>query len=144
MSKMGFWMCLALVMGNVIGTGVFLLPASLAPYGLNSLFGWIFTCAGALLLAGVFAVLARAYPCAGGPYVYPRLAFGEGAGFLTAWGYLVSLWVGNAAIAIGTVASLAELEIIHGPQSSTPCCIVCLREPYTWCECATTAGARPC
>jgi len=109
MKKMGFWMCLALVIGNVIGTGVFLLPASLAPYGLNSLYGWIVTSLGALLLAGVFAQLARSFPCAGGPYMYPRMAFGEWTGFLTAWGYLVSLWVGNAAIAIGTVASLAEL-----------------------------------
>ena len=107
--KLGFWMCLALVIGNVIGTGVFLLPASLAPYGINSLFGWVLTCVGALLLAGVFAQLARAFPCAGGPYMYPRMAFGECVGFLTAWGYLVSLWIGNAAIAIGTVASLAEL-----------------------------------
>jgi len=107
--KLGLWMCLALVIGNVIGTGVFLLPASLAPFGLNSVLGWIVTSAGALLLAVVFARLARAFPQAGGPYVYPRLAFGAGAGFVTAWGYLMSVWVGNAAIAIGAVASLAEL-----------------------------------
>ena len=41
--QLGFWMCLALVVGNMIGSGIFLLPASLAPYGLNSIFGWIFT-----------------------------------------------------------------------------------------------------
>jgi len=136
MSKMGFWMCLALVMGNVIGTGVFLLPASLAPYGLNSLFGWIFTCAGALLLATVFAELARAYPCAGGPYVYPRMAFGEATGFLTAWGYLVSLWVGNAAIAIGTVASLAELvpalKSIVGAPAVAACALIWILTLLNW------------
>ena len=89
--KMGFWMCLALVVGNIIGSGVFLLPASLAPYGLNSVLGWLVTAAGALLLAYVFAQLARVYPQAGGPYVYPRVAFGELAGFLMAWGYWVSV-----------------------------------------------------
>ena len=60
--QLGFWMCLALVMGNMIGSGVFLLPASLAPYGLNSLYGWLLTAAGSLMLAMVFAGLARAFP----------------------------------------------------------------------------------
>ncbi len=108
-ARLGFWTCLALVVGNIIGSGVFLLPAALAPYGLNSILGWLVTAAGAVVLAIVFARLARAYPRAGGPFVYPRVAFGELAGFLTAWGYWISGVVGNAAIAIGTVASLAEL-----------------------------------
>jgi basic amino acid/polyamine antiporter, APA family len=107
--QLGFWMCLALVVGNMIGSGVFLLPASLAPYGLNSIFGWLLTASGGILLAIVFAQLARVYPQAGGPYVYPRVAFGECVGFVTAWGYWMSVWVGNAAIAIGTVAYLSEL-----------------------------------
>lgn len=107
--KMGFWMCLALVVGNVIGSGIFLLPASLAPYGLNSVLGWVMTASGALLLATVFAQLARSFPEAGGPYAYPKLAFGERVGFLMAWGYWMSVVVGNAAIAIAAVAGLAEL-----------------------------------
>jgi APA family basic amino acid/polyamine antiporter len=107
--QLGFWMCLALVVGNMIGSGVFLLPASLAPYGLNSIFGWIFTATGGVLLAIVFAALARIYPQAGGPYLYPRVAFGECCGFVMAWGYWMSVWVGNAAIAIGSVAALSEL-----------------------------------
>jgi basic amino acid/polyamine antiporter, APA family len=107
--QLGFWMCLALVVGNMIGSGIFLLPASLAPYGLNSIFGWLLTASGAVLLAIVFAQLARVYPQAGGPYIYPRVAFGECVGFVTAWGYWMSVWVGNAAIAIGTVAYLSEL-----------------------------------
>jgi len=85
------------------------LPASLAPYGLNSIFGWIFTEWVFVLLAIVFAQLARVYPQAGGPYLYPRVAFGECCGFVMAWGYWMSVWVGNAAIAIGSVAYLAEL-----------------------------------
>ncbi len=107
--QLGFWMCLALVVGNMIGSGIFLLPASLAPYGLNSIFGWIFSASGGVLLAIVFAQLSRVYPQAGGPYVYPRVAFGECCGFVMAWGYWMSVWVGNAAIAIGSVAYLSEL-----------------------------------
>src|SRR6185295_2255485 len=95
---LGFWMCLALVIGNMIGSGVFLLPASLAPYGVNSILGWLVTAAGSVLLAIVFARLARSFPDAAGPYVYPRMAFGEATGFLTAWGYWMAVWIGNAAI----------------------------------------------
>jgi basic amino acid/polyamine antiporter, APA family len=134
--KLGLWMCLALVIGNVIGTGVFLLPASLAQYGLNSILGWIMTSSGALLLAMVFARLARVFPKAGGPYVYPRLAFGEAAGFITAWGYLMSVWVGNAAIAIGTVASLAELlpvlKTTVGAPAITACVLIWLLTLLNW------------
>ena len=54
---LGFWMCLALVIGNMIGSGVFLLPASLAPYGVNSIFGWLLTAAGSVLLAIVFTAV---------------------------------------------------------------------------------------
>jgi APA family basic amino acid/polyamine antiporter len=119
--QLGFWLCLALVVGNMIGSGIFLLPASLAPYGLNSIFGWIFTAVGGVLLAIVFAQLSRVYPQAGGPYIYPRAAFGECCGFVMAWGYWMSVWVGNAAIAIGTIAYLSELvpaikSVQGGPQ----------------------------
>ena len=102
--KLGFWMATALVVGNIIGSGVYLLPASLAPHGANSLVGWLFTATGALVLAAVFAALSRAFPKDGGPYVYTRAAFGEAAGFVVAWGYWVSVWVGNAAIATGAVS----------------------------------------
>lgn len=124
--KLGFWMCLALVVGNMIGSGVFLLPASLAPYGLNSIIGWILTAAGAMFLAIVFARLARVYPQISGPYAYPRMAFGELTGFLMAWGYWTSVWVGNAAIAIGTVASLAELVPALKTTIGAPAIVACL------------------
>jgi APA family basic amino acid/polyamine antiporter len=101
---LGFWMATALVVGNIIGSGVYLLPTQLAPYGRNSLVAWVFTAAGALLLAVVFAALSRAFPQDGGPYVFTRAAFGELAGFVVAWGYWVSVWVGNAAIATGAVS----------------------------------------
>ncbi len=106
---LGFWMCVALVVGNSIGSGVFLLPASLAPYGLNSLIAWGFTAGGAILLAIVFSRLSRAYPAAGGPYAYVHLAFGPIVAFIVAWGYWISIWVGNAAIATGAVSYLSPL-----------------------------------
>jgi APA family basic amino acid/polyamine antiporter len=105
----GFWMSVALVVGNSIGSGVFLLPASLAPFGLNSLVAWGFTATGAIMLAVVFARLSRAYPEAGGPYAYVRAAFGPLAAFIVAWGYWISIWVGNVSIATAAVSYLSPL-----------------------------------
>jgi hypothetical protein len=48
--QLGFWICLALVVGNMIGSGIFLLPANLAPYGINAIWGWLITIGGALCL----------------------------------------------------------------------------------------------
>jgi APA family basic amino acid/polyamine antiporter len=102
-------MSLALVVGNMVGSGVFLLPASLAPHRMDSVTGWLFTSAGAILLALVFAELSRAFPKGGGPYFYTRAAFGERAAFVVAWGYWVSVWVGNAAIGTAGVSYLSAL-----------------------------------
>ncbi|RJF93458.1 amino acid permease [Sphingomonas cavernae] len=104
---LGFWMCLALVMGNMIGSGVFLLPASLAPYGWNALFGWIFTIGGALCLAHVLSRLSSALPQAGGPYGFVHAAFGPLPAFVMGLSYWISVWVANAAIAIAAVSALS-------------------------------------
>ena len=106
---LGFWMCVALVVGNSIGSGVFLLPASLAPFGLNSVIAWGFTASGAIALAIVFARLSRAFPQAGGPYAYVRVAFGPLIAFVVAWGYWISIWVGNVSIATAAVSYLSPL-----------------------------------
>jgi basic amino acid/polyamine antiporter, APA family len=98
--SLGLWMATALVVGNMVGSGVFGLPASLASTGPISLLSWGFTGIGAVLLALVFANLGRAYPQTGGPYAYARRAFGDFAGFWTAWGYWIAAWAGNAAIAV--------------------------------------------
>jgi basic amino acid/polyamine antiporter, APA family len=105
----GFWICLALVVGNMVGSGVFLMPAVLAPFGWNGVVGWIVTTVGALCLAVVFGSLARRLPKAGGPYAYARAAFGPFAAFLVAWAYWVSMWVGNVAIATGVIAPLTTI-----------------------------------
>ena len=92
----------------MVGSGVFLLPASMADAaGPISILGWIFTGAGAILLALVFARLGRAMPRTGGPYAYARRAFGDFAGFWTAWGYWIAAWAGNAAIAVAFVGYFA-------------------------------------
>ena len=106
---LGFWMCVALVVGNSIGSGVFLLPASLAPFGLNSVIAWGFTASGAIALAIVFARLSRAFPQAGGPYAYVHVAFGPLIAFVVAWGYWISIWVGNVSIATAAVSYLSPL-----------------------------------
>src|ERR671911_2071473 len=106
--SMGLWMATALVVGNMIGSGIFLLPASLAAEaGPVSMIGWAFTGAGAILLALVFANLGRALPRTGGPYAYAKRAFGDFVGFQTAWGYWIAVWAGNAAIAVAFVGYLA-------------------------------------
>lgn len=105
--QLGFWMCLALVIGTFIGSGIFLLPAQLAPYGWNALIGWLVTISGALCLAWLFGWLAKALPLAGGPYAYVGEAFGPLPAFVVAWSYWVSLWAGNAAIAIAAASYLS-------------------------------------
>ena len=107
--KLGFWMCLALVVGNVVGSGVYLLPASLAPLGRSVFAGWLVTAVGALALGVVFAALSRELRGNGGPYAATRAAFGPLAGFVVAWGYWVSIWVGNVTIATGAVSYTSAL-----------------------------------
>ena len=94
---------MALVVGNVIGVGIFALPASLAAFGGLALVGWLLTASGALVLALVFARLSRLVPKAGGPYAYTRAGFGDFTGFLIAWGYWIGLWSSVAALAVGTM-----------------------------------------
>ncbi|MGH8140302.1 MAG: APC family permease [Steroidobacteraceae bacterium] len=103
---LGVWMCTALIVGNVIGIGIFVMPAALAPYGLNALTGWLITVLGCTFLAITFSVLARAFPQDDGPYGYTKRAFGDGTAFIVMWCYWVSAWVTNATIAIGVVGYL--------------------------------------
>jgi basic amino acid/polyamine antiporter, APA family len=99
----------SIVIGNMVGSGVFLLPASLAPYGVYSLWGWVVSTAGALLLARVFSRLSRRAPLAGGPYSYPLEVFGDFAGFLLAWMYWISIAAAVAAIAVALASYLGTL-----------------------------------
>src|SRR5262245_44054751 len=91
---LGLWMLTALVAGNMIGSGVFLLPASLASFGSISIIAWILTSIGAIFLALVFAKLGSLLPRVGGPYAYCREGFGNFTGFQVAYNYWIALWVG--------------------------------------------------
>ena len=100
-------MLTALVVGNMIGSGVFLLPASLASFGSITVFSWVATAVGAMLLAMVFAKLSTMFPKTGGPYVYCKEGFGNFVGFQVAYNYWIYMWVGNAAIAVAFTGYLA-------------------------------------
>lgn len=104
---LGFWTSTSLVVGNMIGSGIFLLPSALAVYGGISIFGWMFTTFGAIFLALVFVNLSREFPKIGGPYFYARKAFGDFSGFIVAYGYWISILCGNAAISVALVSYLA-------------------------------------
>lgn len=106
-NALSFGMLVALVTGNMIGSGVFLLPASLAQYGWVGLLGWTLTAFGALFLALTFAEYAKSYTAVGGPYAYCRDAYGDFIGFQTAYNYWLALWVGNAAAVVAFVSYLA-------------------------------------
>ncbi|MFN8126359.1 MAG: amino acid permease [Candidatus Nanopelagicales bacterium] len=99
----------ALVTGTIIGSGIFTLPAALAEFGPISLVGFALTSAGAVLLALVFAALARRTPDVGGPYAFARHGFGDFAGFQAAWTYWVGAWAGVAAISVSMVGYLGDL-----------------------------------
>lgn len=106
---LGFWMCTALVMGNTIGMGIFLLPASLAPFGWNVLLGWVGTVVGCVFLARVFARLARRLPEEDGAFSWIRVALGPRAAFVVGWCYWVSVWVTLATLAVGVVGYLGAI-----------------------------------
>ena len=114
---MGLWMATALVVGSMVGSGIFTLPGVLAgEAGPISILSLLFTGVGAMLLALVFANLGRAYPKTGGPYYFARRAFGDFVGFQTAWAYWIAAWVGNAAIA---VAFAGYLGVFWGDVNTT-------------------------
>lgn len=119
--KLGIWMLTTLVAGNMIGSGIFLLPSSLAKIGSISLLSWCFTALGAFMLALVFSKMSTLVPKTGGPYAYAYAGFGDFIGFQTAFNYWVTVWVGNAAIAIAAAGYLAVFwPVLAHPM---PACI---------------------
>jgi len=101
--QFGLTAAMALIVGSIIGVGIFNLPTSLAAYGPITLVSMALTTVGALALALLFAALSRRLPADGGPYAYARVAFGNRLGFANAWSYWITAWAGNAAIAVGWV-----------------------------------------
>ncbi len=120
--KIGLLAATSLVVGNIIGAGIFVLPASLGKFGSISIVGWLFTATGALILAKIFSNFSKKLKGkSGGPYIYSKVVFGDFIGFLVAWGYWISCWVNNAAIAVAIVSALSFFfpELVTNPFYAT-------------------------
>jgi APA family basic amino acid/polyamine antiporter len=139
-APLGLWSAISLVVGCMIGSGVFLLPATLAPYGAASLVGWGLTLAGALMLAIVFSWLATGITRGGGPYAYAREAFGDQVGFGVAWSYWTCNWTGNAALSVAFAGSLGAVfpEATATPLRGAACAMAAL----AFCTAVNVAGVR--
>lgn len=124
-ARLGLPGAVALVMGGMIGTGVFLLPASLAPLGWNAILGWLVAIGGCLCLAHVIAALTRTHSRAIGPAELVEHSFGRPAGFLIAFSYWVSCWTTTAALGVGALSYLSAFFPILGehPALSSLCLI---------------------
>jgi arginine:agmatine antiporter len=125
--KMSLPQATMLVAGNMIGTGVFLLPVNLAQVGSIAIFGWVIATLGVAALGIVFAKLGELNPQQGGPYAYARDFLGPYAGFQTNYVYWFGNWIGNVAIAVAAVGYLSELVPIHGPMLT-----VCVTAGVIW------------
>jgi basic amino acid/polyamine antiporter, APA family len=107
--SLGLAACTAVVVGNMVGSGYYLSPSAVAPYGLLAIAMWIVMGAGAVCLGLTFARLASIAPATGGPYAYTRMAYGDFAGFLIAWGYWISVWASLPAIAFAFAGALMNM-----------------------------------
>ncbi len=117
-NKIDFWAIFALVISSQIGSGIFMLPISLAPYGMYSLISWIISGLGAISLALVFASLCAKFPETGGPHVYVKHAFGPAAAFFVGWTYWVISWVSTTAVIVVGVGYLTpffheDIQNVH-------------------------------
>ncbi|MDU2243981.1 MAG: cadaverine/lysine antiporter [Haemophilus parainfluenzae] len=122
--KIGLFTCIAVVAGNMMGSGIALLPASLAKIGSIAIFGWLIAMVGAVSLAYVFARLSVKNPQEGGPIAYA----GEVSpilGYQTSIMYYHANWIGNLAIAITAVAySSTFFPILNQPIPAAIAAIV--------------------
>ena len=120
--SLGLGACMAIVVGNMVGSGFYLSPAALAPYGVLAILSWVVMGAGAICLGLTFAKLSRLVPATGGPYAYTRMGFGDFAGFLVAWGYWISIWASLPAIAVAFTGSLFEIVPVF--QGNRPLAVI--------------------
>lgn len=117
-SQLGLPSSVALVIGSIIGTGVFTMPAVMAGAGTVAIPVLIVISVCAVLLGVMFGQLTRRIPSAdGGLYAYSRHEFGDFAGYLTAWCYWITCWAGNAAIVASWVFYVESLFGIDHPSA---------------------------
>ncbi len=117
---MGPWMATALVMGVMIGSGVFLLPAQLAPFGWNGVAAWGLSITGALALAFVLARLTQKMPQASGPTDFVAAAFGPVPGFMIGWSYWVANLVAMVTLPVAAISYLSIFAPIIGKTEFLP------------------------
>jgi APA family basic amino acid/polyamine antiporter len=112
---LGKWMSAAMVVGTMIGSGIYLLPTTLAPYGYNLVIAFLLTGFGTMCLAFALARLAASMP--GGPFAYVTQAFGETAAFVTLWSYVISQITGVAGVAVAVAGALSHVfpAVAAGP-----------------------------
>lgn len=116
----------ALVVGSMIGGGIFSLPQNMAASADAGaiLIGWAITAVGMLTLAFVFQTLANRKPdLDGGVYAYAKAGFGDYMGFSSAWGYWISAWLGNVGYFVLLFGTLGYFFPIFG-EGNTPAAIV--------------------
>ena len=104
-AQMGAWMTSALVVGSMIGAGIFMLPVALAPLGANAMIGWVISSAGALCIAFALARLSRL--SGDGIQANIERSLGQLPAFLASWAFWVSNWVSQAALAIAGASALS-------------------------------------
>ena len=128
--EISLFMATMLVCGNMIGSGVFMLPSTLAQVSGPgaTIIAWIITTIGSILIAISFANLGTKYPSTGGAYQYTKEAFGDFAGFLSAWLYWNGSWIGNAAIIVA-ITSYASAVI---PALSNPMISIIFSSAIVW------------
>lgn len=127
MSKLGFSALTALVVGSMVGGGIFSLPQNMAvSAGAGAvLIGWAITAVGMLTLAFVFQTLANRKPeLDGGIYAYAKAGFGDYMGFSSAWGYWISAWLGNVSYFVLLFSTLGIFFPVFGEGNTLPA-VVC-------------------
>ena len=115
--KLSLLPLIGLVVGSMIGGGVFNLPSDMSAHASPGaiMIGWTITGVGMLMLAFVYQGLATRKPeLNSGPYAYARAGFGPYIGFQSAWGYWVSAWLGNVSYAVAIFGSLAFFFPVFG------------------------------
>lgn len=105
-NKIGLLPAILMVAGNMMGSGVFMLPANLAGIGSIAIIGWLITVVGAIALGLVFAKLTEVTTAAGGPYAYARKAFGDYMGYQTNLVYWLANVIGNVGLAVAGLGYL--------------------------------------
>jgi APA family basic amino acid/polyamine antiporter len=101
---LGPWMTLALVIGGVVGSGIFYLPIALAPLGGSVPFGWLISGIGIMAMAYCSSRIVS--PDGGGLQAYVENELGPGVGFIVTWMTWCSTWVGIPAVALAASAAL--------------------------------------